>query len=851
MNVQLKLAWRYLRGRGLRSLLTTLAVVFGVMLIFGLNSIMPTMQNAFTRSLLSTAGKIDLSVTGVYNQAFSLDVLNKVERVDGIAVATPEVQRIASVPVNEKIPVAERVAQLNVIGIDPPTAVKVREFPIVAGRALAAGDGDVAVLSSDLAKQLRVGVGDTLTLPSSVGSTKLLVVGLLSTGTLPGQEQIFVPLTSAQRMFAFGNRINAVEAAFKPGVDRSAIEKAVERSVGSGYNIGGLSTNSSLLASIQVANYTFNMFGIFALATAGFIILNSFRTVVAERRRDVGMLRAIGAKRSTITGMFLIESVLQGLLGTTLGMLAGWGMAASFFAFLSPLYENLIHMRLGGILFSPTAFVESVVLGVGVTVLAAIIPARSAGRITPMEAMRPQLGEVYERRVGKRAWIGVGVIVLSIFCLATRNSALVGYGAVVFLIGIALVAPAVVSPIADAFAQAIELAFSREGAIARSNLQRNPGRSAITVTAVMLGLASIIAMLNVVTSIYAGFYIYIDKSLSADYMFIPQSIILGQGNVAAGPRLADQVAHTAGIGPVSSLRLALGKVSYRSNGVTVTTDAQIIGIDPKTYPLVGNLEWTAPSTDQVYSQLASGRWIIANGLYASQNKLTLGEAVTIDGPTGPHVYHVAGIGNDYLNAKLATIYTSQANLAADFNATSDLLIMANRLPTADPAAVKARLDAIALEFPAFKLYESAQWSAEQHNTFNQTYVIFYALVAALALPSLLALVNTLAISVLARTREIGMLRAVGATRRQIRRMVMAESLLLSIIGIAFGVVSGLWLGYALVMAMGAVGWVMPYYFPWDGIIATVITGLVFGMLAAVIPAHSAAKLDVVEALRFE
>lgn len=843
MNTQFKLAWRYIRGRGLRSLLTTLAVVFGVMLIFGLNGVIPTMVDAFSRSLLSTAGKIDLSVTSAYNQPFSLDVLNKVERVAGVAVATPEVQRIAPLPQKANVPAAQQVAQVNVIGVDPATVGKVREFPLDAGRALATNDGDVVVLNSDLAKQLGIGLGGTLVLPSSVGSAKFTVVGLLSTGTVPGQEQVFVPLASAQRLLALGSRITAVEAAFKPGVDRAAMEQAVKAAIGPNYNIGGLSTNSSLLASLQVSVFAFNMFGIFALATAGFIILNSFRTVVSERRRDVGMLRAIGAKRGTIVGMFLIESVFQGILGTALGIAAGWAMANGLFAALGPIFENVVHIRIGAAEFSVGTWIEALALGVGVTVAAAIIPALSAGSVTPMEAMRPQLGEIYERRVGKRAWIGIGILVFSLFCLATRDASLVGLGAVIFLIGTALVAPAVVNPISDAFGKVVELAFEREGAIARSNLQRNPGRSAITVTAVMLGLASIVAMLTVVTSIFTGFTGYIDKSLSADYMFIPQSIILGQGNVAAGPRLSEEVRHTAGIGPVSSLRIAQGKIGGG--------DVQIIGIDPKTYPLVANFEWNTPSTDAALTQLETGRWMIANGIYAAQHSLTLGQALTIDTPNGPRVYHLAGVGNDYLNAKLATIYTSQDNLARDFNSTSDLLIMANRLPNADPAAVKAKLDAVVANYPAFKLYESAQWRNEQLNTFNQTYVIFYALIAALALPSLLALVNTLAISVLARTREIGMLRAVGATRRQVRRMVIAESMLLSVIGTAFGVVAGLWLGYALVVAMGAIGWPMPYAFPWAGIAATIVVGLTFGVFAALIPARSAAKLDVVEALHFE
>jgi putative ABC transport system permease protein len=841
--MQLTLAWRYLRGRGVRTLLTTLAVVLGVTVIFGLNGLLPAFLQAFNRNLLSTAGKIDVTITSTYNEEFATDVVDKVVRVPGVAVATPEIQRIVPLPERTGIPAADQVAQLNVVGIDTPTATKVRDFPLVAGRMLAANDANTAVISSDLAAKLGLSLGSTLDLPSSVGTTKFTVVGLLSTATLPGQEQVFVPLASAQRLFAFVQKINTIEGSFVTGSDRAAVETAIGKSLGAGFQVGGLSSNSTLLASINIATYAFNVFGIFALITGGFIILNSFRTVVAERRHDVGMLRAIGATRNTIVGMFLIESVFQGVLGTAIGILAGWGLALAGIAAINPFYSKLVHVTIPGPIFELGTWVTAITLGVGVTIAAAILPALAAGRVTPMDTMRPQLGEVYERTMNRRAWFGFALIVAAVATLGTRMPGLVGFGSIIFLTGITLVAPAIVNPLANYFGAGIELVFAREGAIARSNLQRNPGRSAITVSAVMLGLAAIIAILGVVTSIFSGFFTYIDKSLSADYMFIPQSIILSQGNVAAGPRLAEEVRHTAGIGAVGTLRLGRGKIDGG--------DVQVIGIDPKTYPQVASFEWATGTTDQALTQLGSGRWIITNGIYASQHKVALGQRIVIDTPNGPRTYHVAGVGNDYLNAKLSTIYVSQDNLASDFNVTSDLLIMANRVPGADQKAVKTKLDKVAADFPAFKLYESAQWRNEQLATFNQTYVIFYVLIAALALPSLLALVNTLAISVLARTREIGMLRAVGSTRRQIRRMVMAESLLLSAIGTGLGVVSGIWLGYALVVATNAAGYISPYVFPWGGIAVTIVVGMTFGVLAALIPSRSAAKLDVVEALHFE
>ncbi len=842
MKLTLTLAWRYLRGRGSRSFLTTLAVVFGVMLTFGLNGILPAMVDAFTHNLLAAAGKVDLTVTSAYNQPFAPAVVDRLLTVPGVTTASPGVQRVAPLPRSADA-APDALAQVVVVGIDLPTVAGLHDFPLEAGRMLSAGDDSSVVLNSDLAAELGLDIGAPLVLPAAGGTARFRVVGLLSTATVPGQEQVYLTLPAAQQLFGLGSRITQVEAAFAAAADRAATESAVASALGPDYQVGGLSSESSLLASLKTSEFAFTMFGLFALATAGFIIANSFRTVVAERRRDIGMLRAVGTRRRTVIGMFLVESLIQGVIGTALGLLAGWGLAAGLFAAMAPVFESVLHFRVGGPVFGAGTWATSVLLGIGVTVVAAILPARAAGRVTPLEAMRPQLGVVYERRVGRRAWIGVGLAVGSLFGLTTGSPTLVGLGAVVFLVGVALVAPAVVNPIANAASRPLEVFFSREGAIARSNLQRNPGRSAITVTAVMLGLASIVAVISMVTSIFAGFTSYLDKSLSADYLLIPQSIILGQGNVAAGPRLAEEVRSVAGIAAVSTLRVTQAK----SDG----GDVQVIGIDPSTYLRVAAFDWNAGSSDGAVAQLASGRWLVANGIYAAQHDLVVGQAVLLDTPNGPRTYHLAGIGNDYLNAKLSTLYTSQENLRRDFNVTADLLLMANRTAAADPDQVKARLGRVVAEFPAFRLYESSTWRAEQLRTFSATTVIFDVLVAALALPSLLALVNTLAISVLTRTREIGMLRAVGATRRQVRRMVMAESLLLSVIGTAFGAIAGLWLGYALVVAMGAVGWQMPYAFPWSGLLATVVVGITFGVLAAIGPARSASRLDVVAALHQE
>ncbi|MDR1712439.1 MAG: FtsX-like permease family protein [Propionibacteriaceae bacterium] len=838
------LAWRYWRGRGLRSLLTALAVVCGVMLTFGLNGVTPTLTKAFEKNMLNASGKTDLSVAEKSGQTFPASVADELAAIPGIAAVSPYLQQPAPLP---KRPVSDpsvnALAQVTVVGIVPDKAARVRDYTVSAGRMITAGDAAAMVANSDVAGQLGLTLGDTLELPAAAGVVKFRLVGILSGTTMPGEEQVVVSLSAAQQLFGAGARINAIDATFSDGTDRAQVEQLVKARLSDKYTIGGLTSNSSLLSSMEMASTAFMMFGLFAMATAAFIILNSFRMLVAERRRDVGMLRAIGMKRRTVVGMFLVESLFQGVVGTGLGLLAGWGMASGIFVLMAPITKDLMHIDLGGPIFTPETWAVSIILGVGVTILAAVLPARAAGKVTPMEAMRPQVGEKYTKDMRRRGWIGLGILVVSLFGLFSRDSGLVGLASVLVLVAIALAVPAVVIPVADVAIKPLQAVFGREGPIARSNIQRNPGRSGVTVTAVMLGMAAIVGMITVINSIFTGYLAYLDKSMSSDYLVIPSSIVLSQGNVAAGPGLARQLGETPGIAAVSTLRVGQGQVGG--------LDVQVIGIDPAKYLDVASLEWNTGSSDNAVRQLASGRWVIANGIYASSNALTPGQAIVLDTPNGLRTYYLAGIGNDYLNAKLATLYTSQENLQRDFNVADDLLVMANRAANADPDTVTARVQRVVAGYPAFNLYEPDTWKAEQSAIFDMSMIMFYVLIAALAVPSLLALINTLSISVLARTREIGMLRAVGATRRQVKRMVLAESLLLSLIGTVVGAAAGVILGYALVLALSAIGWEMPYSFPTAGIVTATVVGIAFGMIASSGPAKSASRLNVVDALHHE
>jgi putative ABC transport system permease protein len=844
MTFQTKLALRYLSGRKLRTTLTLLAIVFGVMILFGFNGVLPAFQQAFQNNLSAAAGQVDLTVTSETRGAFDATLADVVRETPGVALVAPSLTRPLVVPASQALAAADGtpIAAFIMRGLAPEQAAEIDPIALADGRFLQSVDQNTVLISNRLAQDTGLGIGDTLSLPAATGLMNFEIVGI-TTGRPPlGSEELIVPLAAAQTLFNLPGQINTIEAQFAAGSDAAGVQQAVLDRLGSGYKLGANEAGSEFAAALEAGNFIYNMFGVVALALGGFIILITFRTVVVERRRDIGMLRAIGASRQTILGMILTEGLLLGVIGTAIGILAGYLLANGILIGLQPFLENFMHIQLGGPSFAPSVFVLVVALGVGLTLLAGLFPALSATRVSPLEALRPSLAEVERRSAGRSAIVGAIFVVLAFLTLLSANVGLAALGILLFMFGLALIGPALIYPIARVFGSLLGLIFAQEGQLAQGNLTRQPGRAAVTASAITIGLALLVAMGGLIASLSGGMDGWIDKTLGSDYLFMPQSMVLGGGNIGAGPQFVEAVKATPGVAAVTSLR----QTTARIDGA----DLQLVGIDPAAYPQIAGLIFSAGDETTVYDEMAGGRNVIVNGIFAAQSGVKLGDLLTLQTPEGPQTYRVVAIGGDFLNYKLATGYISQANMEQDFNETADLLIMVNRTENADPAQVQAALNVIAGDYPAFTFYSLAEWQSEIGQTLSALNGM-YVLLVILAIPSLIALINTLAINVLERTREIGTLRAVGATRRQVRRMITAESLLLAATGTLFGLLAGLWLGYILVGAMNLVGLVFPFSFSYAGLLLALAVGLGFGIIGALIPARQAARLDIVKALAYE
>ena len=380
MTIQTTLARRYLAGRKLRTFLTTLAIVFGVLVIFGMNTLLPALTRAFQSNVLAAAGQVDATITLKTGDTFDTAVVERVAGVEGVRLVSGLLNRTINLPadyLDGDPTLPDPASAVALVGIDVPQATSMHSYAVNDGRFLAANDADVAVISRSFAELIGVGVGDTLSLPTPSGETALTIVGLLPPRAQLGSEEVLVTLNQAQTMLEVPGRINTVEANFDvvDGDERAAIEQAILAELGESFQLGGLSANSELATNLGVAAAIFNLLGVLALLMGGFIIFNTFRTVVAERRRDIGMLRALGASRRTITGTFLMEGLIQGVIGTALGLLAGYGLGLLGVSLIGPLLGSMMNLDLGSPVVSPALVIGSIAIGVGVTLLAGLMPA--------------------------------------------------------------------------------------------------------------------------------------------------------------------------------------------------------------------------------------------------------------------------------------------------------------------------------------------------------------------------------------------------------------------------------------------------------------------------------------------
>src|SRR5258708_932423 len=637
--------------------------------------------------------------------------------------------------------------------------------------------------------------------------------------------------------------INTIEVSLSGGTDKDTVAADIQKALGTNFRVN--STTSALDAAtstLGAAYAIFNLLGYFALFIGGFLIFNTFRTVVIERRHDLGMLRAIGAKQGQLTQLIIVEGLIQGIIGTTIGLVLGLGLAllASYWvSSFAKTYEGTLHFQID---FNAQAVILAVALGLLTTLAAVYLPARSVSKLTPIEALRPTTLVETKRAARWSLIAGIVVLVLAIVLLVANQQTSVG-GSILFLVGILLLAPSLVMPVARLFSPILSLWFAREGDLARSNLVRQPGRAAITASTLMIGLAIFVAMAAIVSSFNTYLLDLVNRNFTSDILILPPNIGVYGGVICADERLLKQIKALPEVQVASGLRYANGE----ANGQAI----QVLGIDPENYAKVAPLALVQGTDTSAYPALESGRTTIMNTTLAATLKTKIGDTITLQTSNGPQPYKVVGLSNDILSIKIATVFISQANLKTDFNKAEDVMLMINLKPGADKKAALRDVNTSLNNYQQFTAKFTNRYRAFLVNITLSALNVFYVLALIIIFPAALGLLNTLTINVLDRTRWIGVIRAVGGSRRQVRRVVIAEALLLGLFGVTLGILAGIALSYGFTVAISSIGWALPYSFPVVGIITALVLGVLLALAASILPARSAAKLNIIRALQYE
>jgi putative ABC transport system permease protein len=841
----LRATLRTLWSHKLRLLLSGAAVVLGVAFVSGTLVFTDTLQKTFND--LFTQVSTDVTVTpktefstaesfGAGTASLPAAMLDTVRGVDGVAKAEGSVFTGGVVIVGKDgKPVGTPGApSFGVNWSDDPDLSPLR---LVQGRGPETS-GEVAI-DSQSADKGGFAVGDRVTLLTSGPRIEETVVGIFrygSTGNLAGASIAAFDLATAQRLLLEPGHYTSIDVKAKPGVSQDtlagrvrAVLPADQTVVKTGQQVIDESAQS-VSDGLRFVNIFLLVFALVALFVGTFIILNTFSMLVAQRTRELALLRAVGATRRQVARSVLGEAAVVGLLGGVTGLLLGVLLALG----LRQLFKVIgFDIPSGGLELQPRTVVVAVLLGLVVTVVAAYLPARRASRVPPVAALRADV-TVPSRSLRLRLLAGVPLAVVGVAALVASGPAngsaaatLVGVGALLTLVGAITLSPVLSAPVIGTLGAPWRR--SATGRLAVLNAQRNPRRTASTASALMIGLALVTAFGVLGASTTASTDAVLGDVLKADY------VVSGTGFQPFSPDVAKALAAVPGVGVVSRVQTIPAMVA----GERVAATA----VDPATVLQTVNLTMTEGSV----AALSSGGLAVDSAL-AKTHGYRLGQSIDMTFQEGVRPMVVVGIYDAATGFNGYAMALQTARDAGVPDVDSSLYVTA--APGVDAASLRPAVDAALQPFPNVRVQDQTEFKAQIRGQINQLLSLIYALLALAVFIAVLGIVNTLVLSVVERTREIGLLRAVGTTRRQLRRMIRVESVVIAVFGALLGVVLGLVFGVALQRAIADQG-ISVLSVPWVLLLAFLVVAALVGVLAALWPARRASRLDVLQAVTTE
>jgi putative ABC transport system permease protein len=844
-----KVTLKGLLAHKLRLLLTMLAIVLGVGFVAGTYVLTDTINKTFTDLFRQTTKGVDVAVRT--NTTFSAQgneqrapmpaaVRDQVAAVDGVQVAEGTVNGYAQfVGHNGK---AVTTGGAPTLGVSLHTVPELQASTVREG-TLPREPGQVAVDAHTAHKQ-GFGVGDRVRILFQGAPRDFTVSGIVGFGNadgLAGATLAGFDLATAQQVLNRTGVYDEVDVVAKPGVSPEQLRDRVRAALDPRYQVLtgtqlAEETAKTVSQFTKIINYALLAFAFVALFVGSFIIVNTFSIILAQRTRELALLRCMGAMRGQVLRGVLGEAMVIGLLaavvGLGFGILVAMGLKGVFRALGADLPTTTLEVL-------PRTIIAALAVGVGVTLLASLAPALRATRVPPVAALQPELVAAAALAGRRRIVVGVLVTAAGIAALLTglfadsgNRLVNVAVGAVVIFLGVGILSPLVARPLARLLGWPLARWAGQPGKLARDNAMRSPRRTASTAAALMIGLALVSLVTIFASSTKASVNNTLDEAVSADY------ILSGPSNNQQGfsPEVVNRVRQQPEIASAAGVRVNVFKLDGKTEPVA--------GIDPAAYTATVRTNTTSGSL----ADLAEGGLAIRDDV-AESHGWKVGDTVRMEFPVGgtqPETVRAVFENNQMNGPYLLPLVDYQRHYADQL----DLVALVKARDGVSPDASRAAVERATADFPSVQIQDQAEFKQEQAKQINQLLLLFYVLLALAVVIAVIGIVNTLALSVLERIRELGLLRALGMTRGQLRAMIRWEAVIIAVLGAVLGLAVGAFFGWTLVRALHDQG-ITEFSVPVLTLLFFVLLAGLAGVFAAIFPGRRAARIDMLRAITTE
>lgn len=832
-----KFSLREASSRPTRAVLTFSSITIGVAAVVAVLLATSTTRRAQQEMLKALSGDAQLEVVSDGSSGFSYAILQDLRELAGVETAAPSITR------NGVVFVGEAKARTQVLGVDPRIDQQVRAYELVDGRN--PEKLSEVMLDSSFANSLAAQVGDEIRILARSGIVKYELVGLVRPNGAEGValgSAVYMVLPSAQRAFKVGNVVDQILIKATADTPVEELQASIAEVLPVGVSVRVPRTRSAMASEAMFSTENGLLMAIaFALLIALFIIYNTFQMAVGERRRQLGILRAIGATGKQVGRMILVEAFWLSIAGTLAGSLLGvWGAGFATFAF-----GQLLQVDLPRVVLSWPPFVIAGLFGIGVSLLGAYLPAKRASTVSPIEAMRSvelKANDAVIRRATPLGFIAIPAGFLLLLCSIMRWLPIGGdiVAVVLMLLGYVLLIPLLLQSTSDFIMRGLSRFIGIEAVLAKKQLMRHVGRSTLTIGVLFIAISTTTGLAGNILDNVQNVRQWYEKSFAGDFFIRASMPDLATGSAANLPDdVGQRLSQAEGIARLDTLRLVS----------TTSEDSDVLLVIGSHSPdFESGLDLVSGTYRSAVEGMEAGGAIIGS-VIAERRKLVLGDNIKFDSEAGLQELKIVGIANDYVGGGL-TIHLSPKFAAEQLGVTGVTAYIVR--------AEEGKLDAVEKELAQYcqengLIFQSyAEMVRFIDNLINGVIASLWMLLGLGCFIAFIGLVNTLTMNILEQTREIGMLRVVAMTRQQVRRMIFSQALLLGLLGLVPGSIAGIFVAYAIGLSSQAVLGHAVIFQTRPGLVASCfVLGMVIVMLASLIPAQRAARLKLADALQYE